>query len=180
MLQITKKMKESQYNQLISYMYQRCDAFTFHLPNYDNKDGSIDNFNRLESKGNQEYMDYLQNIDDWLRNFEKHLLSRWISNEYIDSIHGYYSEVWVVKLVIELSPYLYLGTSFDNWNFPKLPEDLSFYSKGKCFFHTIAHEHLYFIYTDDYLDKLVLKKIGIKYVEMPDSTIPDISYTLTY
>lgn len=188
MLIIKNKIDEWTYSKLIDFLLIRCDLISYRLPNYNKftvteealkyypecKLGVI-----YRDINNNDFEVYKKNIQFTLDAFEKYCIKEYEDFKYHNSIQGYDSEVKLIKLSDKLiGPLKAIGGLYD-WQYPNMPEDLCFFSKGKCFLKSVAHEKLCFIYTDDKFDMKILKKIGLKFVIIPDS-IDDIPLLLNY
>lgn len=87
--------------------------------------------------------------------------AKWPGTETYDDKHIY-------KLVFYSSNQECLSvlSEVDNifgWNYPIAPMDLCFYKDGYCWFSSISHEHMAFLYTDDDVHIRELQKIGAEF-----------------
>jgi len=189
MLLIKGKIDEWIYSRLIDYLLLRCDVITFKLPNFNKftvSEKAKSYFPQYEigiqthDESNHDFDDYKKNIKDLLNEYKKHYIKEYEDFEYFDSFFGYDAEIKVIELKEELlGPLKAIGGLYD-WKYPNFPEDLCFFSKGKCFLKSVAHEKYCFIYTEDKLEKKILKKIGLKFIELPQENVPIINYNLQY
>ncbi len=180
------------YVKLINYLLIRCDVLTFKLPNFNHltlSDEAKKYFPQYKLKGdfqeinNKEFFEYKENISNTLEQFEPFYLKEYIDFKYFDTIQGYDAEIKIVKIDESLDFILTAISGLYDWVYPEKPEDLCFFSKGKCFLKSIAHEKTCFIYTDDEWEKKMLRKLGLKFIdynELYREERPSLSYTLKY
>lgn len=161
------ELNEPHYNDLIIYLYNCCDMFSFNFPNCTGKYG---------------YHVYRENFRQKLDELNPFIINHYFNYEYNDSIRngGDPYEIFHIAFTENTIWFLMLGLGLYNWVYPNLPEDICFYKKGKCFLKSISHEKRCCIYTDDIYDKLILRKIGLKLIELPHEEAPRISYSLKY
>ena len=189
MLQIISSIIDKSYYRLIDYALMRCDVFTFHVPNYNkicvtekNKEcyPEYDVGYVKTDESNDDFIIYKNNVASKIEPLQKSFIHNYYDVEYMGSIFGYESEITLVDFNEEAYGFLKATGDLYNWKYPHMPEDLCFFSKGQCWLRSIAHEKLCFIYTDDDLEIQVIKKIGLKFIEMPSEAIPALRYTLKY
>jgi hypothetical protein len=164
-----KNIKDDAYSSLVLYALLRCDAFTFSVP---------DLYTKITSDTrSDEFLKYKKEIAWRMERFEPYLLNKSIDSEYVGSIRGYYSENYVMSLNIDVIGNIRATEGLYSWMYPEMPEDLSFFSKGKCWMKSIAHEKSCWIYTTNDIEKDILKKvIKLKFFENDDNDAPTLEY----
>ena len=189
MLQIKNDISNKTYYKLIDYITNRCDMFSFFYPHYNkiivtSKNSEI--YPEYEigfesiSQGENEYIQNVSNLQwrtDYIR---KKIIKSYEDVEYVGSTCGCACQITIAQLDESIGGFFKSTGGLYDWRFPDMPEDLCFFSKGNCWLRSIAHEKLCFIFTDDDYEKKVLKKMGLKFYEIPDDSIPTMHYTLIY
>lgn len=181
MISIIGKIENGKYYLLLDYLFSKCDVFTFHLPDKFNEfisENNIEYFpwcnlntyvNSIDSK---EFEEYKNSIEYRVREFRRFFIKEYIDVEYAGNIYGNKMEIKVIRFDESLLGALKATSGLYDWQYPKMPEDLCFYSQGKCFLRSVAHEKMCIIYSDDYDTIYTLKKIGLKYRHDINDLIP--------
>ena len=153
-----KSMNEKRYNALIVYLHNCCDMVSFLVPDYDYAEG----------------IDYEANIQPFMEAIQPFIVSHYRSGEYCNRLTGGTYNIYHMAFDKNIIGPLCLGLHLYNWMYPNLPEDLCFYKKGKCFLKSVAHEKLCWIYAEEEDEKRALKKIGLKFIELPFGEVPSL------
>ncbi len=189
-LNVYGDVKGKTYLKLISYLVQRCDAVTFLLPNYNKIHVTEKNINMFDDEriGHKYYDDpkddsfqaYLSKIDDFLMLAKNHLIKSYEDIEYCGDIYEHDSVIYVLRSNEELLPFLTKINNLYDWMYPDAPMDICFYSKGKVYMRTVAHEHICDIYTSSREEINYIKKLGINFTfeHNDESKRPTLYYTL--
>lgn len=149
-------MNEKKYNSLIRYLCSRCDIISFLIPDYDYAVG----------------INYEDRIKPLMEYIEPFVVKHYESDEYCDRKTGGSYNIYYVDFIGSLIGLICSAQSLYNWIYPDLPEDICFYKEGKCFLKSIAHEKLCWIYTENEKEVKALKKLGLKFTEMPFEQAP--------
>lgn len=169
MLTIKNEVKDKKYYSLILYAMLRCDAFSFAVPDLYTKASSD-----VRSK---EYETYKKSIGWRLNDFKPFVLKEYTDTDYFGSLRENYSEIYVMSLNNEVLGQIMATEGLYSWKYPNMPEDLCLFQKGKCWLKSIAHEKKCWIYTDNEVEKDILKKvIGLKFTEIEEPDIPALDY----
>jgi len=182
------KIEEKCYSSLVIFLFNCCDVVTFNLPKFSEKRITEKNRKYFPNQKlgifphaeDEEFNNYKQKIEKLITPINHRIIRCYDDVEYCGSIRGYNAEIYNVSFLADTIGFFMQAISLYNWLYPNLPEDLSFYKKGKCFLRSIAHEKRCWIFTDDEFDKIILKKIGLKFTELPDGEIPTLNYTIEY
>lgn len=191
-------IKDKKYLSLIGYLLKRCDVFTFYLPNTDKRiitEKNVELFSGYEkffpeykighieiANNCERFKQYKYAVKERLKWVSKNLLKVYEDVEYAGSIYQYVFEIYVVSIDdTNMVGFLSASEGLYSWRAPDEPEDLCFFSKGRCVMRSVAHEKLCFLYTDDPDIKKHLKKLKLKLIDdIEYEKIPRLSYTLEY
>jgi len=189
MLQIKNDITDKSYYQLIDYILKRCDMFSYFYPHNNkiivtSKNSEIYpeyeiGFESIRP-GEDEYIQNVSNLQWRVEYIRNKIIKSYEDVEYVGSTCGCACQITIAQLDESIGGYFKSTSGLYDWIFPDMPEDLCFFSKGKCWLRSIAHEKLCFIYIEDDFEKNVLKQMGLKYYEIPDDSIPTMKYNLTY
>ena len=185
MIQIISKIEASQYHKLIDYLFSKCDIFTFQVANYYQEYLTYKNTkyflhcdlnNYTNEEDCDQYIEYKTRIMKYIDQFKNFFIAEYVDVEYIGyGVSTYKREIKVVKLDKSLVDILKTTNGLYDWKFPNMPEDLCFYSKGKCLLSSVAHEGLCFIYADTEETVSAIKEIGLDYVlDYSNREIPEL------
>lgn len=164
MLIIKNDIKDYKYDDLLSYMTLRCDTFTFVVPDFET--------NSPAGFRSNDFIEYKKRINWRLDALKPYIIKVYNDKDYFGNWQDYYQEIYVVQFN-EFSKGCLASSSLYSWKYPELPEDLCFFSKGKCFLRSVAHEEMCWIFPDHDIEKDILKKvIGLKFYEREDIEAP--------
>ena len=169
MLLINGKIKNKSYINLVLYALIRCDAFSCAVPDFESYDAN--------KVGSKDFIEYKNRIQWILDDLKPSILYQYTSKEYFNSVREYNSEIYICSLNDNTMGTVIANEGLYSWQYPEMPEDLCLFSKGKCWLKSIAHEKKCWIYTDNEVEKDILKKvIGLKFTEIEEPDIPALDY----
>ncbi len=141
MLLFKKDIKFVDYESLLQYAFESCDILTLQVPN--NNKLVINEYN---IKGNSQfhvgdciisddplYEIYYDNANRLMNKlFGKYITRTFFATEYLTSIYSTERKIYQIDFKQEVMENLFFTGSLFAWKFPFLPEDLRFFSEGKC------------------------------------------------
>lgn len=142
------KIENDQYKQLIHYLVNKCDAFTFCLPNFGKKailtnqshysdNPNLHGFNFLDNSENFElYKDRTLPKIDIVKN---QIIKKYYDIKYASSSYDREREIYIVTINSSLNTDFFDNYGLFDWRYPNYPEDICFYLNGKCFMESVAH-----------------------------------------
>lgn len=173
---LKKKMKGFTYGRFISYLGRRCDVITFNIPYFSWHVGKA-----KPEKFDEETTEYLEDVEEFLEELKPYIIDDYVSNEYFEEKCSHMMRIIVAKLTEDSYHMFSAGNDIFDWRFPVDVEDLCFFTEGRCFLYTIAHEEIFELIEPHDLELPIFKKIGLKLepVDLPSRDIR-LHYTLTY
>ena len=130
LLSFKKDIEGENYKNLLLFLSKQCDAFLLVYINYD----QIPEYDTLKQKWQNELL-------------QDRILIRhdpvWPSTNLIRCPHV--PDICVYRLNDHSLHILLSAGSLFDWNYPHLPEDLSFFSNGQCIMGINAHERYAFM-----------------------------------
>lgn len=177
-------IKSDCYKDLIDFLVERCDVFTFMFPQYhccfltkenfdmvnDGKHSIGDKFydscgTELEEE-EKLYQEYMNKNKHLLESLTPYFIRTVETACYGGQITGYLCTAYVYKLCRESAEILKKQKSLFSWqrecsSVRPLPCDLCFYHKGITVMETVAHENLGRIFLEKE-DVQAIKRIGVK------------------
>ena len=151
MLQLQPVMYKQQYLMLVKDCLSKCDVVSFCLP--------------YLAGGESDFRTYKKKVQPILDIFEPNLLFSERTNYYVGEESVYPKEVYYYDtLGLSNEPFNMVESIYD-WRYPNLPEDLCFFKGETCWFKSIAHEQMAFIYDDSEETKGHLTWLGFHYLE---------------
>ena len=152
MLQLQPVMYKQQYLMLVEFCLFECDIVSLCLPN-------------LEEVRCDGFRTYKKNAQPILDMFEPNLIFSEQTNHYVGEELEYPNEVYYYNtLGLSNEPFNMVESIYD-WRYPDFPEDLCFFKGEICWFKSIAHENMAFIYDDSQETKGHLTWLGFHYLE---------------
>lgn len=160
------------YNKLLKFLLNKCETVSFAIPNYntvfdfENKRTIFLDYKNNKTKLDRNSLDfqkYLSNINVFISKLEPELINQYTNIRYFDQLYNYeiethiYNYNSVVYNVFKKVPGLY------EWLYPNYPEDLYFFSKGKCYFASISHEKECWFYDDSKEIIDLVENLGLDY-----------------
>lgn len=176
-----------QYIKLLNFFLTRCDIVAFCLPNFGTKfqikysSNYIDEyeliFNSLD-RNSKIFSDYKNEVQPFLNLLKEDTLKVYQNIHYFDQTSNYEKEIYILNYNKKIYEIFKSVKRFDNWRYPKLPEDLYFFSGNKCYFSFVSHEGEYGIYDNSVETIKFMEQIGLNfYVDSydtpPELTIPE-------
>jgi len=154
---ITRKM----YINLIKYCCEKCNVFSFHIPNYLSLHNAKNRYDSEKVKNEilNKFNEY--NIVPLTTRKGYYASGFWNTNVESD-IYFYNINDSVMKNVL-----LKTNNIFD-WMWPEQGEDLRFYIDKKCWLSVTSHEKLILVYTKSNEEIERFKKIGFILEEFQD------------
>lgn len=158
------------YKKLLEFLLKKCDTVAFAIPNYktvfhfNSYKTVLADYNRIKfqlERDNQQYKEYIQNIDYLLKKIDNQLIKKYIGNQYFDQLYGYEIETHIYNYNNDVFEAFKEVDGLYKWLYPNYPEDLYFFSNGKCYFKSITHEKESWIFDDgeeiiDFVENLEL------------------------
>ncbi len=179
MIQLIGKIKDRRYYPLIDFLFDRCDYFTFCVPNFGkivinekNAEASFYEIGHTETNDVEDFNEYKKMVDSGLLSIKKNIIKTYYDTEYLGSIYEYECETYIVKFEEATMGFLKATEGLYSWQYPIMPEDLCFFQGERCYLRSVAHENLCFIYDDSKETKKALRKIGIKSQTVLDEEPP--------
>ncbi len=155
------------YCKTLDFLLEKCDVVTFCLPNYGTVFDSLvkDIYEEYEQvkneleRDNAKFSEYKANVIKLLESLEKYKIDFFIDIDYFGQTSNYEREIYVYKYNKEVAEILKNVVPFFEWRCPDFPEDLNFFSNGKLYLETVAHEKEAWIIdtsdeTIDFIDSL--------------------------
>ena len=174
---------EYQTQLLLQFLLEKCDCFTFCLPNYGTIFNISDSSNILKDytlikdkleRNNEEFLIYKNNVSDFFEEIKEDIITNYRSNHYYGELCNYEKEIYLVKYNHRTMNVLRKYGCFSNWLSPKFPEDLFFWDGDVCYFSSISHEEEYSIYDDSEPVRQLLSEIGLEYYISENIEIPSL------
>ncbi len=188
MLDIMHSISDNKYTELVEWLCQKCDMFTFMIPNYGKrveeankavehflKEYSEEEKKKFFEEEKQRYVEYCSKVDEIITPIKKHIHKRYYDTSYCGCDIYYEIEIVEVHLNNDTKNFLIKYSNLCMWTYPNMPEDVCFYSKGKCFMRTVAHEGILSI-NNSSETKMFLRKHAIpfrKNVDLDIHILPD-------
>lgn len=173
-----------QYIKLLDFFLTRCDVAVFCLPNFETKfpikysSNYVDEykliFNTLD-RNSTAFKDYKKEVQPFLNLLKEDTLKVYQDIQYFDQTTNYEKEIYIINYNKKNNQIFKSVKRFDNWRYPKLPEDLYFFSEGKCYFSFVSHESEYGIYDNSEETIEFIKAIGIDFDVDSYGITPDLS-----
>lgn len=174
---INEDIKGEAYTEFIEFVWKKCNRFSFTLFHRDlTLEGS---FNRYIERHSKTDFDYKEDIDK-SKSYQKYYKNVSGVIEQIDNqsiIRRYYDvqygggmlyppvEIFAVKLNRKNAEILKLAPSVFSWMPLDFPENLCMYSDKGCYFLSIAHERMMYIFDTSEATKAFLDSISVRYVQ---------------
>ena len=145
------------YIKLLEFLLKKCDTVAFAIPNYGTVFGFnssktiLDEYNKIKfqlERDNQQYKEYYQNIDPLLKKIDTQLIKKCVDIQYFDQIYNYEHETRIYNYNSDVFEVLKKADGLYKWRYPNYPEDLYFFSNGKCYFKSITHEKESWLFDD--------------------------------
>ncbi len=147
LLSFKKNIEGEFYNNLLLFLSKQCDAFLLVYINYD----QIPEYNILKQKWQNELL-------------QDRILIRhnpvWPSTNLIRCPQT--PDICIYRLNDHSLRMILSATSLFAWNYPHLPEDISFFSNGQCIMGINAHEHYAFL-RDSRENRSLLRGMDVPY-----------------
>ena len=156
-------LSNEQHKELIEYAFGFCDSVSFIVQNYNHSNNN--NQNILKDDLGNDDADCCLHYQNTLKLIKE--LNLIISKSDINSMYGtqkyrFHSKVFFVVPNQKLKKFLSMNM-FENWCFPKLPEDIIIYKNHNIWLETISHENIIWIHNESKDDIEFLKKKNIIY-----------------
>ena len=161
-----------QYIKLLDFFLTRCNIVAFCLPNFEtkfpikNSSNCIDEYklilNSLD-RNSAIFNDYKKEVKPFLDVLKEETLKIYQKIQYFDQTSNYEKEIYILNYNKNSCEIFKSVKSFDNWHYPKLPEDLYFFSGKKCYFSFISHESEYGIYDNSEETIKFIDEIGLDF-----------------
>lgn len=179
------KIKGSQYKHLIDFLLNKCDVFTFCLPNFGKKEictnrsfcsdnPNTNGFSLLDNGENFEF--YKKKTLPKIDMVKNQIIKKYYDINYASSRYDREREIYLVKIDSLLNINFFDNSGLFDWKYPNYPEDICFYANGKCFMETVSHEDFCFIYDCIEEVKTLLNILNIDYWETSCEQIPMLEY----
>lgn len=159
------------YCKTLDFLLDKCDMVTFCLPNFgtifhDSSKNIRDDYNIVKDeleRENSEFSEYKANVKELLESLEKYKIDFFIDIDYFGQSSNYEREIYVYKYNKEVAEILKNVVPFFEWRCPNFPEDLNFFSNGKLYLETVAHERDAWL--EDTSDETIdfIDSLGINY-----------------
>ena len=191
---VWNEITSKQYRKLIKYALTKSDAFllvSLKEPSVFKLKESVEKIKKLspsllqdpetikkltekEQKGLWEKQIYTEYCVPFIKQIEPYLIKQrtnsiWPSTEVLSNpdcfiISVYTADPTVLSLLFKPNSYL-------SWRYPYYPEDLSFFSKNRCWLYASSHEGYIEVYPENIDEYNLLKNFGLnlsnKYVKTP-------------
>lgn len=177
---LKKIIKNKQYELLMRYAFQKCDAIMFVF----RKDGfSKEKLQQLDKTYNNTISDFKHSLLKerngayWV--FHKVGYSQLGISEYSDPLN--FEDMFKVlfyRTTQQLENYILSKQCLYDWLNPMYPEDISLFKNGYCWLYSVAHEEICDIYCENEEEYEYLKSIGIEFVD--DEFVPTPKEELYY
>lgn len=195
-MHITNGIANKKYNDILDFISTRCDMFTFCIPDYNYRIITEQNKHLFCDNDTQETImkdisssrDLYNAYEERTKSIRESLLTYLVRSYndviYLDQIRQYKMTIYLYAINSDSINILksYTNNLF-SWKYPTSPEDLCFFSKGRCFLQSIAHEKLCYIYPSNKFDMSIIKGIRLKYFVFQDEYNRDMlnmNYILKY
>jgi len=152
MLELKPVMYKQQYLMLIEFCLRECDVVSLCLPNFEWNKGD-------------DFKNYKKKVKPILDAFEPNLIFSEQTNLYVNQETDRVNEVYYYNTMgLSREPFNMVESIYD-WCYPDFPEDLCFFKGEICWFQSIAHENMAFIYDDSQETKRHLNWLDFDYRE---------------
>lgn len=158
MLQLQPVMYKAQYLMLLERCFFECDVISFCLPIY----------------SGSEFEEYKKKIKPLLGAFEPNLIHSEKTNCYAGQETEHLNEVYYYSTIGLSGEPFKMAESIYDWLYPDLPEDICFFKEGVCWFQSIAHEKLCFVYDSSKKTKDHLTWLSFNFIEDQNKDVPTI------
>lgn len=158
-----KDITEEKYIKLIKYLFNRCDKFSFHMPNFNHSKSNFMNICKNdEGENDLEYSEYLENCNQILFRCKDFIISTRVDSKYYEQKFTYSTKIYNLRLGKSLMD-IFENYHLLDWQYPALPEDPIFYSNGNEWLEIIGHEKISIIHNETKEDISFLNDMQIKY-----------------
>lgn len=181
MIHIMNDITGVSYVLLLDYLKEHCDSFTFVLPNYGKRMVTPENqelydgeheIGYIEEEDQDDFRAYKNAAKTKIKKMQNDIIDVYCSTAYLGNPYEYEFEIYNIRLNDRTLKVLKEEKGMCSWQYPLLPEDLCFFKGDRCYFWSVSHERMYFIYDDTKEAKKALKKLECRIREMPDDEIP--------
>lgn len=177
----SKKIDKKIYYKLLAFLLKKCNIVAFAIPNYktvfpfNNYKTILTDYNRIKfqlERDNQQYKEYIRNIDYLLKKIDNQLIKKYIGNQYFDQLYAYEIETHIYNYNDDVIEIFKEVDGLYKWLYPNYPEDLYFFSNGKCYFASISHEKecCFFDDSEEIID--LVESLNLDYYISPTTNIP--------
>lgn len=183
MIEVFEDIRGEKYQRLIAYLLNKCDTFTFCLPDFGKRayfhheSGSfLDKYYVSSLDDGLPFQTYKTRVAPKVELVKDHLRKVFCDIKYCTNLYDREREIYVVKIDSSLNADFFASDGLSEWRYPNFPEDICFYKNGQCFIETVTHEQCCFFYLeDDDLLKL-LDNLDIEYWENTCDAVPTLEY----
>ncbi|MBR5544573.1 MAG: hypothetical protein IKU66_03785 [Clostridia bacterium] len=156
-------LNNEQHKELIDYAFGFCDSISFVVQNYNHSKSNNQNFLKDDSgKEDSDCCLHYQNTKELIKELNLIVSKSDTSSKYGSQKYSYQSKIFFVVPNQKLKKFLSVN-SFENWTFPKLPEDIIIYKNHSIWLETISHENIIWIHDESKEDIDFLKAKNISY-----------------
>ncbi|GAA0178456.1 hypothetical protein SH2C18_15120 [Clostridium sediminicola] len=185
---IDEELELDTYKKLIGFAFQKSDTFMlvtyrnnkdiesrFALADkslYDSKEEYLVFLDIVEQRKKEAYeyqRIFKNNTEVFLEKLKPYLIkirnhpTEWPSSKIAFLSNDSSVDICTYKICSEVKSYLLDVKGLFNWRHPYFPNDLCFFSKGYCWFYTVAHDRDATMYISDFNDVVKLRKLGLKF-----------------
>lgn len=168
----TEKIDDKKYNELLDFLFKKCNVVTFAIPNFNtafdfnNRETIFVDYENSKTKmdrNSDDYQNYLSNINFFISKLEPELIGKCTDIQYFDQLYNYEHEMRIYNFNSDVYEVLKEVNGLYKWRYPHYPEDLYFFSNGKCYFKSISHEKECWFYDDSKEIIDLVENLGLDY-----------------
>lgn len=156
-------LNNEQHKELIDYAFAFCDSVSFIVQNYNHSSNNNQNILKDDSgNDDSDFCLHYKNTKELIKELNLIISKSDTNSKYGTQRYSYQSKVFFVVPNQKLKKFLSVNM-FENWTFPKLPEDIIIYKNHSIWLETISHENIIWIYNESKKDIEFLKAKNISY-----------------
>ena len=142
MIEVFEDIRGEKYQRLIAYLLNKCDTFTFCLPDFGKRayfhheSGSfLDKYYVSSLDDGLPFQTYKTRVAPKVELVKDHLRKVFCDIKYCTNLYDREREIYVVKIDSSLNADFFASDGLSEWRYPNFPEDICFYNVVHCKTH---------------------------------------------